>query len=54
MKYIDAIMNAKLKKQLSRFRVCSHSLEIETGRYHNIDRNDRKCKLCNQNTVESE
>ena len=39
---------------LAELKVCSHSLEIETGRYHNIDRNDRKCKLCNQNTVESE
>ena len=44
----------KLKTQLTRFRLCSHSLEIETGRYNGIERNDRKCKLCNQNTVESE
>ena len=53
-KYLDDIKNVKLKTQLTRFRLCSHSLEIETGRYNGIERNDRKCKLCNQNTVESE
>ena len=35
-------------------RLSSHRLEIETGRYSNIDRRDRLCKLCNQNAVESE
>ena len=35
-------------------RLCSHSLEIEFGRYNGVDRNNRLCKLCNQKVVESE
>ena len=41
-KYLDVIASAKLRKQLSRFVVCSHSLEIETGRYYSTKRNDRE------------
>ena len=37
-KYLDVIASATLRKHLSRFRVCSHSLEIETGRYHSIEK----------------
>ena len=37
-----------LRVIISRWRLSSHSLRIETGRYENIlDRNDRVCKLCN-------
>ena len=39
---------------MSRFRLCLHSLEIETGRYSGVVRNKRKCKLCNMNVCESE
>ena len=53
-KYLNAIENNIFRKHLTRFRLCSHSLEIETGRYNNIARNDRKCKMCSQNIVESE
>ena len=35
-------------------RMSSHNLEIEAGRYLGIDRNQRTCKLCNFNVVESE
>ena len=31
---------------LSKFRLSSHQLEIEKGRYITIDRNQRKCPLC--------
>ena len=30
------------------------NLEIEFGRFHNIERDERKCRLCNMNAVESE
>ena len=53
-KYLECVSNKTTRIQLSRFRLCSHSLEIECGRYNRVARNDRKCKLCNQNTVESE
>ena len=39
---------------MSRFRLGSHHLEIENGRYNNIQRSERNCKLCTQNLVESE
>jgi len=32
----------------------SHKLEIESGRFHNIPRENRSCKLCQQGVVESE
>ena len=39
---------------MSRFRLSSHNLEIETGRYNNIARENRICKFCNQNAIETE
>ena len=39
---------------MSKFRLSSHCLEIEVGRYNRIPREERKCKLCNQNVCESE
>ena len=32
----------------------SHKLEIESGRFQNIPRENRLCKLCQQGVVESE
>ena len=52
--YIDKLNNDSLRKYFSRLRLCSHSLEIEFGRYNGDDRNNRLCKLCNQKVVESE
>lgn len=52
--YLVNIKNEKHRKELTRFRLSSHSLEIETGRYNNIERSNRICKLCTQNVVESE
>ena len=53
-KYLDVILNDKLRQHLTCLRLCSHSLDIELGRYNNIERSNRLCKLCNQNAVESE
>ena len=39
--YIDFVKNEKYRKKLSRFRLSSHSLYIETGRYENVNRQDR-------------
>ena len=52
--YIDNITIDSLRHCFSRLRLCSHSLEIEFGRFNGIDRENRLCKLCNQNTIESE
>jgi len=50
--YIDVLY--KYRNALSRFRLVSHSLEIEIGRYTNFDRMERKCKYCSMNIVHSE
>ena len=35
-------------------RLSAHKLQIEYGRYLNIDRQDRKCILCNLDVIEDE
>jgi hypothetical protein len=52
--YLDFIKEDKFRTALTRFKVSSHQLAIETGRYNNIERNERKCLNCNMNVVESE
>ena len=39
---------------LTKFRLSSHKLEIETGRYRNIERSERKCTYCSTNEIEDE
>lgn len=52
--YLCNIKNDNLRKQLTCLRLSLHNLEIETGRYRGISRENKMCHLCNQNTVESE
>ena len=52
--YINIVKSEKYRKELTRFRLSSHSLYIETGRYENIGRENRICTMCSQNVVESE
>ena len=40
------------KPLISRYRL--HNLNIETGRYYNIDRHARICNMCNNNDIEDE
>ena len=51
--YLDIISDNKYKVALRRFRLSSHKLEIERGRYHNIPRIERICKLCSLNSYGS-
>lgn len=46
----------KYRQSLSKFRLSSHALEIEMGRYTRpfTPAEERKCKICNQNQVEDE
>ncbi|XP_053386465.1 uncharacterized protein LOC128550759 [Mercenaria mercenaria] len=53
-KYIDVLTNEGLRKELSCFRLSSHKLEIELGRFVGTVRNERICKMCNLNCIESE
>jgi len=52
--YLDYVSQEKSRITLTRLRLSSHNLEIETGRYRNVDRNNRVCRLCSLNTIESE
>ena len=52
--YLDSVKNDSLRKHVSRFRLSSHSLEIEVGRFNGTPRANRICKLCNQQVIESE
>jgi hypothetical protein len=35
-------------------RISAHNLNIETGRFYNLDRHERVCSMCNLNVVEDE
>ena len=45
--YLDLVCENKYKIALSRFRLSSHSLMIEIGRYNGTPREDRLCTFCN-------
>ncbi len=48
------VLDQKHAIDLCRFRTTNHNLPIESGRWRNIDRNDRKCNLCNSNEIGDE
>lgn len=52
--YLDVIKNNKIQRTLSRFRMSSHDLAIEIGRYTGMDRHERICIKCNMNIIEDE
>jgi hypothetical protein len=43
-----------MRQLFTTFRVSDHSLEIESGRYKNIRREERKCRNCNLNEIGDE
>ena len=53
-KYLDVLNIRKFRYIYASFRSSSHDLEIEKGRYMNIERCQRLCTLCNLNIVEDE
>ena len=53
-KYLEVVTNEGLRKEMSCFRLGSHKLEIELGRYAGVERSDRLCKLCSCRQIESE
>ena len=52
-KYL-CINTSHLRNVLAQFRCGSHRLNIETGRYMCIPREDRKCNVCNLSCIEDE
>lgn len=51
--YLSCVTVRKFRNALAKLRSSSHDLEIEKGRYTNVQREDRKCRICNT-VVESE
>ena len=52
--YLDVLKENKYRVALTRFRLSSHDLNIEQGRYDNVPRHERICKCCRTNVVETE
>ena len=52
--YLNNIYVEKYRIALTKFRLSSHDLAIETGRYTNVERDLRYCEHCNQNVIENE
>jgi hypothetical protein len=46
--------NFKIWQSICKIRVSAHSLNIETGRYKNIIRSERKCTNCSKGDIEDE
>ena len=47
--YLDIIKSEKLRTDLNRFRLSSHRLKVESGRWHKQEKipyNERKCHVC--------
>ena len=49
--HLSRPVNYMFKPLISRYRLHAHSLNIETGRYYNIDRHARICNMCNNNDI---
>lgn len=45
--YLRKCIPPLYKRYITKFRLSSHNLEIESGRYHNVSVKDRLCKFCN-------
>ena len=52
--YLRKPINPLYRNYISRFRLSSHTLKIEQGRYTNDRKENRKCTLCDLNDIEDE
>ena len=52
--YLSRPINYMFKPIICKYRIHAHSLNVETGRYCNIDRNDRLCEKCDELALEDE
>ena len=52
--YLSKPVNYRYKQFISKCRLHAHNLNIETGSYFNVDRNERKCNMCDSNSIEDE
>lgn len=51
---MNILFNFSDRSTIAKFRTSAHKLMIETGRYTNIDYDNRLCTCCNMNCVEDE
>ena len=52
--YLNEGNATKYKIIISKFRLSAHSLNVETGRYESIARENRRCVKCNLADIEDE
>ena len=52
--YLSKPVNRISQKYIAKYRLSAHNLNIERGRYQNINRPDRKCDKCSLNDLEDE
>ena len=52
--YLRKPINSNYIKELTKIRLAAHNLNIESGRYTNVDREERICTLCELNDIEDE
>ena len=52
--YLQKNIPTMFRKCITKIRLSSHNLFIETGRYTGIARNERKCILCSLNVLKDE
>jgi hypothetical protein len=50
--YVDNIILKSDRSNIAKLRICAHNLEIEKGRYFQINRTERFCKICNDLEIE--
>ncbi|KAL3696409.1 hypothetical protein R1sor_010485 [Riccia sorocarpa] len=52
--YLCSMLPRRTKRLIARYKLSSHSLRSEEGRWTNIPRGDRICRLCDLNSIENE
>ena len=55
-KYLDTVSNKTLRGGITKIRVSSHTLRIQTGSYrtHRLERNERLCIFCDKRLIDDE
>ena len=51
---VDQLNMLKDRAPLAKLRLSAHNLEIERGRYMQVNREERLCKLCHNKNIEDE
>ncbi|KAL3693709.1 hypothetical protein R1sor_007360 [Riccia sorocarpa] len=52
--YLSEDLPLKMRQLIARYRVSSHTLSSEVGRWSNTPRENRLCELCDEGKIESE